>query len=273
MLLVTGGTGSLGQAFVREALKLEPKAIRIYSRGEALQVDMRRAFNDDRLRFLLGDVRDKDRLDAVMNGVDYVVHAAALKHVASGEYNPQEVIKTNVLGSINVVDVASKHKVKKVIGISSDKAVYPVNLYGNTKAVMERLFRNANSWAAPTTLFSVVRSGNFWGSRGSVIPLWRQQAKTGTITLTDPSMSRYWISLPEMARFVIKCFGMMEGGEIFIPKMKEQDLSALAVRYFPKARTVISGKGQGEKLREVLIADEEWPRVVKNKDYWIIKSE
>ncbi len=271
VIMVIGGTGSFGQAFVTEALKFNPKAIRIYSRGEFAQVEMMRAFKDDRLRFLLGDVRDRDRLDAAMQGVEYIVHAAALKHVGSGEYNPQEVIKTNVIGSLNVVDIAARRGVSKIIGISSDKAVYPINLYGNTKAVMEKLFRNANSWSAPSSLFSCIRCGNFLGSRGSVIPLWEEQAKTGTITVTDPLMTRFWISLPEIARFVIKCFGLMRGGEIFIPRMSQQDMLTMANAICPDAHKIIVGRGEGEKIHEVLMSDEE--HAEDHGDYWIIRGE
>lgn len=204
-ILITGGTGSFGKKFTETLLKEHsPKAIRIYSRGELLQVTMQEEFKDKRLRFFIGDVRDRERLYRAMNDVDIVVHAAALKQVPACEYNPIEAVKTNIDGSINVIDAAIDNNVEKVIAISTDKAVHPVNLYGATKMVAEKLFIQANSYTGENkTKFSCVRYGNVIGSRGSVIPLFKEQSKKGKITITDDRMTRFWITLEQGVRFVI----------------------------------------------------------------------
>jgi len=221
-ILVTGGTGSFGKKFTEIGLReYEPKTIRIFSRGELLQLQMRQLFDDDpRLRFFIGDVRDKGRLSRAMNGVDIVVHAAALKQVPACEYNPIEAIRTNIDGAANVIDAAIDNKVKKVLAISTDKAVHPVNLYGATKLVAEKLFTQGNAYAGKAgTRFSVVRYGNVVGSRGSVIPLFLKQRKSGKITITDARMTRFWITLEQGVRFVIECMDRMHGGEVFVPKI------------------------------------------------------
>ncbi len=270
VILITGGTGSLGQAITDEALKSNPRSIRIFSRNEYLQVQMRRKFDDSRLRFMVGDVRDRERLEAVMSGVDYVIHAAALKHVLTGETNPQEVVKTNVQGSINVLEVAARCHVARVLGISSDKAVAPVSLYGMTKGVMEKMFTEANRWAAPQTLFACMRSGNFFESSGNVFEVWREQAKAGKITLTDPDMHRYFIDVEVAARFALECLEIMAGGEIFIPRMKEYSMLELAKKMYPECEIVISGKGDGERLHEPLFAEGEKPEEYGN--YYVIDN-
>jgi len=269
VILLTGGTGSFGQAFVTEALKHNPKAIRIFSRSEYLHVEMMRRYSDERLRYFIGDIRDKERLDAIMRDVDYVIHAAALKHVLLGERNPQEFIKTNVLGSLNILESAIGRGVEKVIGISSDKAVNPISSYGMSKALMERLFCDANLFSAPKTLLSCIRSGNFWDSSGSVIPLWREQSKKGVITLTDVEMSRYWIELPAIARFTINCLWDMKGGEIIIPKMDERRLIDIAHDMFPDCEVVVTGKSNIERVQEQLFAEHETPEDCGN--YWTVK--
>ena len=267
VVLLTGGTGSFGQAFVELALKHNPKAIRIFSRGEYLQLEMQQHFNNPILRFLIGDVRDMRRLHRAMDGVDIVVHAAALKQVPTCEYNPIEAIKTNVDGSINVIDAAINRRVDKVLAISSDKAVHPINLYGATKLVMEKLIIQANVYG--DTKFSCLRCGNFWGSRGSVIPLWQKQAEQGEIDITDGDMTRFWIELEDVAQFAIDCLGRMEGGEIFIPKMREEMLTKTAKGIAPDALIKVIGKRAGEKKHEALFAEGEGYE--EFKDYFVIR--
>ena len=269
VIRLTGGTGSFGQAFVTEALKHNPKAIRIFSRSEYPHVEMMRKYSDERLRYFIGDIRDRERLDSIMREVDYVIHAAALKHVTLGERNPQEFIKTNVMGSLNVLESAVDHGVEKVIGISTDKAVNPISSYGMSKALMERLFCDANLFSAPRTLLSCIRSGNFWDSSGSVIPLWREQSKKGVITLTDVEMSRYWIELPAIARFTINCLWDMKGGEIIIPKMDERRLIDIAHDMFPDCEVVVTGKSNIERVQEKLFAEHEIP--VDCGKYWVVR--
>jgi len=228
---------------------------------------MQENFNNPSLRFLIGDVRDKDRLRRAMNGVDYVIHAAALKQVPACEYNPIEAIKTNIDGTINVIEAAIDCGVDSVLGISSDKAVYPINLYGATKLAMEKLFMQANGYG--NTRFSIVRPANFWGSRGSVIPLWESQSE---ITITDKEMTRYWIKLDKIAKFVIYCLRRMEGQEIFIPKMEQMTLGELAEKVKPDAKQKIVGIRAGEKMHELLMTDEEKKECREYDDFYIIKS-
>ncbi len=268
-ILVTGGTGSLGQAFIKEALKLNPKAIRVFSRGEYEQSEMERVFNDKRLRFLIGDVRDKERLYRAMNGVDMVVHTAALKRVEVCEYNPMEAHKTNVDGSENVINCAIDNKVDKVLAISSDKAVHPINVYGGTKQLMEKLVIGGNIYG--DTKFSCIRPGNFQTSKGNVLELWRQELEKGEeITITDIEMSRYWIVLDRIASFVTQCLGMMKGGEIFIPKMSRVELKELLRLFKPDAKVKIIGKRPGEKLTELLFNEGEEP--IEYEDYFVIRG-
>src|SRR3989338_11287147 len=216
-ILITGGCGSFGQKFTEIVLgEHNPKAIRIYDNRELAEVEMERKFNDPRLRFLIGDVRDEKRLERAFRGVDIVVHAAALKHVPICEYNPIEAIKTNIDGAVNVIDAAINNGVQKVILISTDKAVQPVNLYGATKMVAEKLFVQGNSYSGDRkTMFSVARYGNVIGSSGSVVPLFQKQKDMGEITITDETMTRFWITLYHGVRFVVKCIENMKGGEIF----------------------------------------------------------
>jgi len=268
VILVTGGTGSFGQKFTEIVLREHStKAIRIFSRGELLQRDMEIKFNDSRLRFFIGDVRDKDRVLMAMDGADIVVHAAALKHVPICEYNPGEAVRTNILGAVNVVESA-------IIAISTDKAVQAVNLYGATKAVMERLFVQANSYSGKhKTKFSCVRYGNVSNSRGSVIPLFREQAKNGSITITDTRMSRFWLTLEKGVDFVLQSLEEMQGGEIFIPKLPSVLVTDLATAVEPTASRVVIGIRPGEKCHEILITGEEARHSVEFENHYVVLPE
>ena len=271
-VLLTGGTGSFGTEFCRVALgKHKPRAIRVFSRGELLQVQMEQDFADDRLRFFIGDVRDKDRLKRAMTGCDIVVHAAALKQVPICEYNPREAVLTNVLGTMHVADAAIDSGVDRCIMISSDKAVAALNLYGATKAVGEKLWIQSNVYGH--TRFSVVRYGNVIGSRGSVIPLFTQLSKQGYITLTDGRMTRFWITLEQGIELVISSLESMTGGEIYIPKIPSMLLTDLADAIAPGAERIITGTRPGEKLHEVLITEEEARHTIELDDRYVIEPE
>jgi UDP-N-acetylglucosamine 4,6-dehydratase len=273
-ILITGGTGSFGQEFVKIVMQEHnPRAIRILSRGELLQQQMAWKFNNDpMLRFFIGDVRDRDRVYRAMNGVDIVVHAAALKQVPTCEYNPIEAVKTNIEGAVNVVDAAIDNGIEKAISISTDKAVNPVNLYGATKLVMERLFIQANVYTGPRrTRFSCVRYGNVVGSRGSVIPIFLEQSKNGVITITDERMTRFWINLEQGVRFVIDCIEKMQGGEIFIPKIPSMKVTDLADVIAPEAERKHVGIRPGEKVNETLVTDEEARHGLEFDDCFIVK--
>lgn len=276
VILVTGGTGSFGQKFTEIALQeYSPKVIRIFSRGEFLQQEMRRKFNnDDRLRFFIGDVRDSSRLYRAMNGVDIVVHAAALKQVDTCEYNPIEAVRTNIEGTVNVIETAIDNSVAKVIAISTDKAVNSVNLYGATKLVAEKLLIQGNAYTgARKTRFSCVRYGNVIGSRGSVIPLFLEQKRKGIITITDERMSRFWIILEQGVHFVIDCIGRMQGGEIFVPKIPSMRVIDLADVIAPEAEIKIIGIRPGEKIYEVLLTEEEARHAQEFSEYFIVEPE
>ena len=276
VVLLTGGTGSFGQKFTEIVLREHnPKAIRIFSRGELLQHEMRLKFNDDpRLRFFIGDVRDRERVYRAMNGVDIVVHAAALKQVPTAEYNPIEAVKTNIDGAINVVDAAIDNGVAKIMAISTDKAVHPVNLYGGTKLVMERLLVQANVYTgARESKFSCVRYGNVVGSRGSVIPLFLEQRKNGVITVTDENMTRFWITLEQGVRFVIDCIERMQGGEVFVPKIPSMKITELADAIAPGAKRRVTGIRPGEKVNEILLTEEEARHAREFDDYFVIEPE
>lgn len=259
VILLTGGTGSFGNKFTEIVLKdHDAKAIRIFSRGEKKQFDMANKFNDDRLRFLIGDVRDSNRLHRAMYDVDIVVHAAALKQVPTCEYNPIEAIRTNVDGAINVIDAAIDTGVDRVIAINTDKAVHPVNLYGSTKMTAEKLFVQGNFYSGKIgTRFSCVRYGNVIGSRGSVIPFFMEQKKNGVLTITNDKMTRFWITLEQGVKFVIDCLNKMKGGEIFVPKIPSMRLMDLAEAIAPKAEKKIIGIRPGEKIHEILLTEDE----------------
>ena len=276
VILVTGGTGSFGQKFTEMVLQEHnPRVIRVYSRGELLQQEMRQRFNnDERLRFFIGDVRDRERLYRAMNEVDIVIHAAALKQVPTCEYNPIEAVKTNIDGAANVIDAAIDNGVEKVINVSTDKAVEPINLYGATKLVAEKLFIQGNAYAGGRkTRFSCVRYGNVVGSRGSVVPLFLEQKKNGEITITDERMTRFWITLEQGVRFVIDCVSRMRGGEVFIPKIPSMKIADLADVVAPQAERRIIGIRPGEKTNESLITKEEAMRAREFNDYFVIEPE
>lgn len=275
IILVTGGAGSFGQKFVEVILKdYNPKNIRVYDNRELAIVEMERQFKDPRIRFFLGDIRDFARLHRAMDGVDIVVHAAALKHVPVCEYNPIEAIKTNIDGAVNVIDAAIDSSVEKVINISTDKAVQPVNLYGATKMVAEKLFVQGNSYAGKRkTIFSCSRYGNVVGSSGSIVPLFRKQKESGEITVTDENMTRFWITLEDGVKFVIKCIESMKGGEIFVPKISSMKIMDLAKIIAPEAKIKIIGIRPGEKLHETLLTKEEAKHAKETDDFFIIEPE
>jgi len=275
VILLTGGTGSFGNKFTEILLKKhDPKVIRIFSRGEKLQLDMRNKFNDKRLRFFIGDVRDKDRLHRAMHDVDIVVHAAALKQVPACEYNPIEAVRTNINGAINVIDAAIDNGVNSVMAISTDKAVHPVNLYGATKMTAEKLFIQGNSYTGDVrTKFSCVRYGNVIGSRGSVIPLFLKQKETGTLTITDDKMTRFWITLEQGVNLVINSLNKMKGGEIFIPKIPSMKIMDLANAIAPGAKIKVIGIRPGEKIHEVLVTEDEAKHSREFSSFFVIEPE
>ena len=272
-ILVTGGTGSFGSKFVEMVLPHNPKSVRVFSRGELLQVQMQARLNDERLRFFIGDVRDRSRLTRAMSGVDIVVHAAALKHVPVCEYNPIEAVETNVTGAKNIVEAALDCEVQRVLAIGTDKAVHPTNLYGATKMVMEKLIIQANVYAKKKTLFSCVRYGNVVGSRGSVIPVFKEQASTGQLTITDPRMTRFLITLDQGVCFVMNCIRMMRGGEVFVPKIPTSTILDTAQAIAPDVNITIIGIRPGEKINEVLITEDETRHTVEYEDFYVVKPE
>ena len=275
-VLITGGTGSFGNKFSEILLReFKPKKLIIFSRDELKQHEMRtKGFDHPCMRYFLGDVRDVDRLRRAFAGVDYVVHAAALKQVPACEYNPFEAIQTNVIGAKNIIDAAIDECVQKVMAISTDKAVNPVNLYGASKLCAEKLFVQGNSYAGGTsTRFSCTRYGNVVGSRGSVIPVFREQAKTGCITVTDERMTRFWLTLEQGVRFVMKALGRMHGGEIFVPKIPSMRIMDLAATMAPDCKVEYVGIRPGEKLHEVLISEDEARHTVQMDGMYIIRPE
>ncbi len=273
VVLVTGGTGSFGKKFC-EIMQAEyhPAKLIVFSRDELKQHEMRVAgFDQPNMRYFIGDVRDLSRLRRAMNGVDIVVHAAALKQVPACEYNPMEAIKTNILGGGNVIEAALDAGVKRVMALSTDKAVNPVNLYGATKLAAEKLFVQSNSYAgASGTRFSCVRYGNVVGSRGSVIPLFIQQRNNGKLTITDERMTRFWLTLEQGVRFVIRCTEIMQGGEVFVPKIPSMRIVDLARVIAPGAELEIVGIRPGEKLHEVLINEDEARSTLEREDMYVV---
>ena len=273
-VLVTGGTGSFGKKFIEIMLdEYKPAKLIVFSRDELKQHEMRAdGFDHPTLRYFIGDVRDYRRLRRAMNGVDVVIHAAALKQVPACEYNPMEAIKTNILGSSNVIEAGLDAGVGRVMALSSDKAVNPVNLYGATKLAAEKLFVQSNAYAAGTsTRFSCVRYGNVVGSRGSVIPIFIQQRKNGKLTITDNRMTRFWLTLEQGVRFVIKCTEQMYGGEVFVPKIPSTKIIDLAKAIAPQAEIEVIGIRPGEKLHEVLINTDEARATVELDDMFIVQ--
>ena len=273
-VLVTGGTGSFGKKFIETMLKeYHPRKIIVFSRDELKQHEMRMAgFDHPSMRYFIGDVRDRDRLRRAFHGVDIVVHAAALKQVPACEYNPMEAIKTNVLGSANVIEAALDAGVKKVLALSTDKAVNPVNLYGATKLAAEKLFVQSNAYAAgQATRFSCTRYGNVVGSRGSVVPVFLKQRESGRLTITDTRMTRFWLSLEQGVKFVIRCIEQMEGGEVFVPKIPSMRVIDLAKAIAPEAKVEVIGIRPGEKLHEVLVNEDEARHTVELDDMFVIQ--
>ena len=276
-ILITGGTGSFGQKFVKTILQnFRPRRVIVYSRDEWKQSEMKmdEDFANSQVRFFLGDVRDKDRLCLAMRGVDFVVHAAALKQVPAAEYNPHEFIKTNVDGATNVVEASLHAGVKKVIALSTDKAVNPVNLYGATKLCSDKIFVAANSYAGDGgTTFSVVRYGNVVGSRGSVIPLFISQrnSPSSRLTITNPDMTRFLITLKDGVDFVVKCFESMVGGELFVPKIPACTVADIASVIAPESEWDTIGLRPGEKMHEILIPEDESRNVLEFENHYIIQ--
>lgn len=274
VVMVTGGTGSFGKQFIDVLLReYQPAKVIVFSRDELKQHEMRvSGFDHPSLRYFIGDVRDVDRLRRAMDGVDIVIHAAALKQVPACEYNPMEAIKTNILGSSNVVDAALDMRVKKVLALSTDKAVTPVNLYGTTKLAAEKLIIQSNAYAAgKPTRFSCVRYGNVVGSRGSVIPIFLQQRQSGKLTITDERMTRFWLTLEQGVRFVIRCTEQMLGGEVFVPKIPSMRIVDLASAIAPDAELNVIGIRPGEKLHEVLIHEDEARAAVELDDMFVVQ--
>lgn len=271
-ILITGGTGSFGNAFIRLLLENEnPKKIIVYSRDELKQFEQANALMNDRVQHIIGDVRDQERLTSSCKGVDIIVHAAALKQIVAAEYNPTECILTNVNGAINVINAAIAAQVEKVVALSTDKAVNPINLYGATKLCSDKLFCSANIRSDKgKTLFSVVRYGNVVGSRGSVIPFFKEQAKTGVIPITDPRMTRFWITLPKGAQFVIDSINRMKGGEVFISKIPSMLITDLATAIAPECTQKIIGIRPGEKLHEIMVTQDEARLTLEYDNFYVI---
>lgn len=275
-ILITGGTGSLGKKLVQIITReYKPRKLIIFSRDELKQFEMAQLWSAKKypfIRYFLGDVRDKDRLMRAFSGVDYVIHAAALKQVPAAEYNPAECIKTNIYGAINVIDALIANNVKKVIALSTDKACNPINLYGATKLCSDKLFTAASAYAGThDTCFGVVRYGNVLGSRGSVVPFFKERKKTGVLPITDPNMTRFWITLDQAAHFVMFALANMEGGEIFVPKIPSMKIVDLAKAVGPDCRQEIVGIRPGEKIHETLINADDARNTLEFKDFYIIK--
>ncbi|RME97644.1 MAG: UDP-N-acetylglucosamine 4,6-dehydratase (inverting) [Chloroflexi bacterium] len=274
IVLVTGGTGSFGKKFTEIMLQdYHPKKLIIYSRDELKQHEMRvSGYNHESLRYFIGDVRDKERLYRAMHNVDIVVHAAALKQVPACEYNPLEAVKTNIEGAANIIDSAIDARVDKVMALSTDKAVNPVNLYGATKLVAEKLFVQANAYAGEGgTQFSCVRYGNVVGSRGSVVPLFKKQQQSGQITITDERMTRFWLTLEQGVRFVISNIERMNGGEVFVPKIPSTKITDLADVIAPECKRESIGIRPGEKLHEILVSRDEARQALEFDDMYLIQ--
>src|SRR4051812_25988211 len=276
-ILLTGGTGSFGKAFIAHALaELNPSRLVVLSRDELKQYEARQLFNDDpRLRWFIGDIRDRRRLERAMHEVDYVVHAAALKQVDTGEYNPFEFVKTNVMGSQNVIEACIDAGVKKVVALSTDKASSPINLYGATKLTADKLFVNGNHYAAAyETRFSVVRYGNVMGSRGSVIPYFRRLAEAGeSLPITDLRCTRFFITLPQAVQFVVDSFDLMAGGELYVPRIPSMKITDLAQAVAPGAAMHDVGLRPGEKLHEEMISPDEGRRGLRLEDRYLVQPD
>jgi UDP-N-acetylglucosamine 4,6-dehydratase len=274
-VLVTGGTGSFGQKFTEVVLKdYHPRKLIIFSRDEHKQSEMRERFPHPTLRFFLGDVRDLNRLLRAFDGVDVVVHAAALKQIPILEYNPFEAVKTNILGTQNVVEAAVERGIAKVVVISTDKAVNPISLYGATKLCAEKISVDANAYTGvKRTRIACVRYGNVVGSRGSVVPLFLEQRKTRSVTITDKRMTRFWMTIEQGVRFVIRCIELMHGGEIFVPRIPSMRITDLAQAIAPDCELKVVGIRPGEKLHEVLLTEDEARRTRAFDEFFVIEPE
>ncbi len=277
-ILITGGTGSFGKKCTEYILNnFKPKRLIIFSRDELKQFEMAQEYPDtqyDCIRYFIGDVRDKERLYRAFHGVDYVIHAAALKQVPSAEYNPFEAVKTNILGAQNVINAAIDQGVKRVIALSTDKAANPINLYGATKLCSDKLFIAGNSYVGSHgTIFSVVRYGNVAGSRGSVIPFFLKCAEKGILPITDPKMTRFWITLEQGVKFVLDCLERMVGGELFVLKLPSMNIMDLAKTIAPECTIEIVGIRPGEKLHEVMITKDDARRTLEFDRYFIVQPD
>jgi UDP-N-acetylglucosamine 4,6-dehydratase len=277
-ILITGGTGSFGKKCTEIILKrYKPNRLIIFIRDELKQFEMEQVFSVREypcMRYFIGNVRDKERLHRAFQGVDYIIHAAALKQVPAAEYNPFEAVKTNILGAQNVINVAIDQKVKKIIALSTDKAANPINLYGATKLCSDKLFIAGNSYVgADDSIFSVVRYGNVMGSRGSVIPFFLKKKDEGVLPITDPRMTRFWITLEQGVDFVLKCLERMVGGELFVPKIPSMNMMDLAEAIAPECKTEIIGIRPGEKLHEVMVPKDENRKTLEFDEYYLIQPD
>jgi UDP-N-acetylglucosamine 4,6-dehydratase len=277
-ILITGGTGSFGKKAVATILeRYKPRRLIIFSRDELKQFEMAQLFPMEKygcIRYFIGDVRDKERLYRAFQGIDYVIHAAALKQVPAAEYNPFEAVKTNILGAQNIIDTAIDQKVKKIIALSTDKAANPINLYGATKLCSDKLFIAGNSYVGrDQTTFSVVRYGNVAGSRGSAIPFFLKHKEKGYLPITDPRMTRFWITLEQGVEFVLWCMDNMVGGELFVPKIPSMSIMDLAQTIAPECETRIIGIRPGEKIHELMIPRDEARRTLEFENHYVIQPE
>lgn len=277
-ILITGGTGSFGKKCVELILKsFKPEKLVIFSRDELKQFEMSQIFTQKDypcIRYFIGDVRDKDRLYRAFAGIDYVIHAAALKQVPTAEYNPFEAVKTNIIGAENVINAAIDNDVKRVVALSTDKAAAPINLYGATKLCSDKLFISSNVYSGyHKTRFSVVRYGNVVGSRGSVIPFFKKMKSTGVLPITDTRMTRFWITLEQGVNFVIRCLEIMHGGELFVPKIPSMNIMELAKAIAPECKYEIVGIRPGEKLHEVMILEDDSRHTLEFDEYYIVEPE
>lgn len=271
-VLITGGTGSFGRAITKRLLATNVRRIVVFSRDELKQFEMRKSFDDERLRYFIGDIRDNGRLDIALHNIDFVIHAAALKQVDTGEYNPMEFVKTNVIGSQNLIDSCIKNGVKKVVALSTDKASSPINLYGATKLTADKLFSAANNYSQSYgTSFSVVRYGNVLGSRGSVVPFFRNLAiQKKPFPITDVRMTRFWITLDQAVEFVLESFELMQGGELYVPQIPSMKIIDLANAIDKNNKIEVTGIRPGEKLHEEMISPDDSRRTFRMAGRFVV---